>query len=169
MNRHLLMIGFFVCAISSIYYSFSAGALTPAQTRAPYPPFTEEQARLGKELALKSLEIRRQITNAAGPAEPFKVIGNLYFVGNANGEVFLLTSSQGHIMMGAGAADSAEAVQKNIESMGFKKTEIHAILVNHNQSRVRGLRLGRHAEPAFGNDHRTHGKSESRSEAVCES
>jgi len=28
---------------------------------------------------------------------------------------------------------------------------------------------GRHAEPAFGNDHRTPGKSESRSQAVCES
>ena len=67
------MIGFFVCAILSIYYSFSAGALMQAQTRAPYPPFTAEQARLGKELALKSLEIRRQITNAAGPAEPFKI------------------------------------------------------------------------------------------------
>ena len=109
MNRHLLVIGFFVCAILSIYCSFSAGAFMQAQTRAPYPPFTAEQARLGKELALKSLEIRRQITNAAGPAEPFKI------------------------------------------------------------SRVRGLRLGGHAEPAFGNDHRTPGKSESRSQAVCES
>jgi metallo-beta-lactamase class B len=68
----------------------------------------------------------------AGPAEPVKIIGNLYFVGNANGEVFLLTSAQGHIMMGAGAADSAEAVQKNIESVGFKMTDIKAILVNHN-------------------------------------
>src|SRR5262249_14999361 len=52
--------------------------------------------------------------------------------GNANGEVFLLTSAQGHIMLGAGAAESAEAVQKNIESLGFKMTDIRAILVNHN-------------------------------------
>jgi len=122
MKRHLFMIGFLVCA----------SMLLHAQTHAPYAPFTPEQARLGKELAAKSLEIRRQITNAAGPAEPFKIIGNLYFVGNANGEVFLLTSPQGHIMLGAGAADSTEAVQKNIESMGFKMTDIKAILVNHN-------------------------------------
>jgi len=122
MKQHLLIIGFLACA----------SLLLQAQTRAPYPPFTAEQARLGKELAAKSLEIRRQITNGAGPAEPFKIIGNLYFVGNANGEVFLLTSPQGHIMLGTGSADSTEAVQKNIESMGFKMTDIKAILVNHN-------------------------------------
>src|SRR5262249_3992400 len=106
--------------------------LLHAQSHAPYAPFTAEQARLGKELAAKSIEIRRQITNLAGAAEPFKIIGNLYFVGNANGEAFLLTSPQGHIMMGAGAAESAEAVQRNIESLGFKMTDIKVILVNHN-------------------------------------
>src|SRR4029077_13878884 len=36
------------------------------------------------------------------------------------------------ILMGAGSASSAEAVQKNIESTGFKLTDIKAILLNHN-------------------------------------
>jgi metallo-beta-lactamase class B len=104
-----------------------------AQTsRAPYPPFTAKEAELGKELAAKSLEVRKQITNGTAPAEPFKIIGNLYFVGNANGEVYLLTSPQGHIMMGAGSANSTEAVQKNIESTGFKLSDIKVILLNHN-------------------------------------
>ena len=99
---------------------------------APYSPFTMQQAELGKQLAAKSAEIRKQITDLAAPAEPFKIMGNLYFVGNANGEVFLLTSPQGHIMLGTGAANSAEAVQHNIESLGFKMRDIKAILTNHN-------------------------------------
>jgi metallo-beta-lactamase class B len=99
---------------------------------APYPPFTAQQAELGKQLAIRSAEIRKQITDLAAPAEPFRIMGNLYFVGNANGEVFLLTSPQGHIMLGTGAANSAEAVQHNIESLGFKMTDIKAILTNHN-------------------------------------
>jgi metallo-beta-lactamase class B len=104
-----------------------------AQThQAPYPPFTAQQAELGKALAAKSLEVRKQITDGSAPAEPFKIMGNLYFVGDANGEVFLLTSPQGHIMMGAGASNSTESIQKNIESMGFKLTDIKAILLNHN-------------------------------------
>ncbi len=115
-----------------VLVSILCSAIQAQAQHAPYAPFTAKQAELGKELAAKSLEIRKQITDGAGPAEPFKIMGNLYFVGVANGEVFLLTSPQGHILMGAGSASSAEAVQKNIESMGFKMTDIKAILLNHN-------------------------------------
>ncbi len=103
-----------------------------AQNNAPYPPFTAKQAEMGKELVSKSLEIRKQITDMSAPAEPFKIMGNLYFVGVANGEAYLLTSPQGHILMGSAMEASQERVQKNIESLGFKMTDIKAILLNHN-------------------------------------
>jgi len=99
---------------------------------APYPPFTAKQAELGKELVAKSLEIRKQITDMNAPAEPFKIMGNLYFVGVANGESYLLTSPQGHILMGAAMDTATERVQKNIESLGFKMTDVKVILLNHN-------------------------------------
>ena len=77
----------------------------------------------------------------AARTEPFKIMRNFYFVCNANGEVFLLTSPQGHIMVGTGAANSAEAVQHNIE-IGSKKTEIKAILTNHNHGDQSGGAVG---------------------------
>lgn len=123
MIRNFLVVGLAVCTCVSI---------DAQTTHAPYAPFTAEQAQLGKELVAKSLEIRKQITDGSARAEPFRIVGNLYFVGVANGEVFLLTSPQGHILMGAGSANSAEGVQKNIESLGFKMTDIKAILLNHN-------------------------------------
>ena len=86
----------------------------------------------GKRLVAKSLEIRAQITTPSGPTEPFKIMGNLYFAGVNNGEVYLLTSPQGHIMFGAGYAVAAESVEKNIEKLGFKLTDIKVILLNHN-------------------------------------
>jgi len=109
-----------------------SAAILQAQTSAPYPPFTAKQAELGKELVNKSLEIRKQITDMSAPAEPFKIMGNLYFVGVANGEAYLLTSPEGHILMGSAMEASQERVQKNIESLGFKMTDIKAILLNHN-------------------------------------
>src|ERR1700674_2769864 len=124
MKRHLFMLGFLVCA----------AVIIQAQTHAPYAPFTAEQARLGKELIARSLEIRKGITNNSAPAEPYKIIGNLYFVGDANGEAYLLTSPQGHILMGTADVDSVENVQKNIERLGFTITDIKAILVNHNHA-----------------------------------
>ena len=105
----------------------------PCQAQsAPYAPFTAKQAELGKQLVAKSVEIRKQITDMSAPAEPFKIMGNLYFVGVANGEAYLLTSPQGHILMGAAMEMPPQRVQKNIESLGFKMTDIKAILLNHN-------------------------------------
>ena len=99
---------------------------------APMPPFTAAQAEHGKEIAAKSLEIRAQIKNMRDPAEPMKIMGNLYFVGVANGEVYLLTSPQGHIMFGAAFPETTGQVEKNIEAMGFKVSDIKVILLNHN-------------------------------------
>jgi len=107
-------------------------ALHAQTASAPYAPFTAKQAELGKELVAKSLEIRHQIKDMSAPAEPFKIMGNLYFVGVANGEAYLLTSSEGHILMGAAMENASERVQKNIESLGFKISDIKVILLNHN-------------------------------------
>jgi metallo-beta-lactamase class B len=109
---------------------FTAALLLQAQT--PRAPFTEKDLELGKQIVATSLEIRAQITDPSGPADPFKIMGNLYFVGDANGGVYLLTSPQGHILFGSGYVNAAEGIQKNIESLGFKMTDIKAILLNHN-------------------------------------
>ena len=108
-------------------------ALLQSQTQSPpYRPFTARQAELGKELVAKSVELRKQITDMSAPAAPFRIMGNLYFVGVANGEAYLLTSPRGHILMGAAMENASERVQANIESLGFKMTDIKAILLNHN-------------------------------------
>jgi len=99
--------------------------------QAPKPPFTTQDAEAGKKLVATSLELRAQIKDTAAPADPFKILGNLYFVGSANGESYLLTSPQGHILMGAGFEAAVDRTQKNIESLGFKMSDIKAILLNH--------------------------------------
>jgi glyoxylase-like metal-dependent hydrolase (beta-lactamase superfamily II) len=117
---------------SFLVLSLAICAAVSIEAQAPYAPFTAKQAELGKQLAATSQEVRKEIKNGSAPAEPFKIIGNLYFVGVANGEVFLLTSPAGDILMGSGSSNSAEGVEKNIESLGFKMTDIKAILLNHN-------------------------------------
>jgi len=104
---------------------------TLAIPQARKPLFSPQDAEAGKKLAAKSLEIRAQIKKMDGPAEPFKIIGNLYFVGPENGDCYLLTSPQGHILFGAGFPDSVDIVSKNIESLGFKLTDIKVIALNH--------------------------------------
>src|SRR5262245_58735 len=123
-----------------------------AQTRKPL--FSPQDAEAGKKLAAKSLEIRAQIKKVDGPAEPFKIIGNLYFVGPENGDCYLLTSPQGHILFGAGFPDSVDIVTKNIESLGFKMTDIKVIALNHshidNSGAVREMKKRTGAQVAAG-------------------
>jgi len=108
------------------------GVSLHAQTSVvPGPPLTPEQAELGERLAATSEEIRAQIQDMRAPAEPFRMIGNLYFAGVQNGEVYILTSPEGHIMFGAGWAESAEGVERNIVSLGIELTDIAVILLNH--------------------------------------
>jgi glyoxylase-like metal-dependent hydrolase (beta-lactamase superfamily II) len=124
MHRKVLGSGLLLCSV---------GAVLVAQTAiAPKPPFTAAEAEHGKQIAAKSLEIRAQITNMRDPAEPFKIMGNLYFVGVANGEVYLLTSPQGHILFGAAFPDTIDQIEKNIQAVGFKLSDVKAILLNHN-------------------------------------
>jgi glyoxylase-like metal-dependent hydrolase (beta-lactamase superfamily II) len=123
MRRNLLIVALIISAVCVF--------LQAQSSTSPKPPFTAADAARGQKLAELSLEVRKQIGTFAAPAEPFKIMGNLYFVGMANGESYLLTSPQGHILFGAGFESSEKDVEKNIETLGFKVTDIKAILLNH--------------------------------------
>lgn len=123
MSRNLVILILWICTVGII--------LQAQTTTAPKPPFTAADAARGLKLADLSLEVRKQIGIFAAPAEPFKIMGNLYFVGMANGESYLLTSPQGHILFGAGFESTQALVEKNIQTLGFKLTDIKAILLNH--------------------------------------
>lgn len=122
MRKTLLILGM-MCAVV-----VSVGGQA---ARTPKPPFTAQDVENGMRLAKLSFDVRNQMTSFANGEEPFKIAGNLYFVGVGNGESYLLTSPQGHILMGAAFGRSGAAVAKNIETLGFKLTDVKAILLNH--------------------------------------
>src|SRR5262245_15468846 len=99
--------------------------------RNPKPPFTAQDVENGMRLAKLSFDLRNQMTSFANAEEPFKIAGNLYFVGVGNGESYLLTSPQGHILMGTAFGRSGPGVASNIEKLGFKLSDVKAILLNH--------------------------------------
>ena len=64
------------------------------------------------------------------PFEPHRVIGPVYYVGTYDLACFLITSPNGHILLNTGLADSAAQIQKNIESLGFKLSDVKMLLTN---------------------------------------
>jgi len=67
----------------------------------------------------------------AGKAyEPFRVIGNIYFVGGLYGS-YLITTPQGHILLDTGSAAMHDLIVSNIEKLGFKVRDIKIMISSH--------------------------------------
>ena len=68
---------------------------------------------------------------AASWSEPFpahRVIGDLYAVGTRGLGVFLITSSEGHILVNTGLEDSTPLIRENIEALGFDLDDVRILL-----------------------------------------
>ena len=62
------------------------------------------------------------------PAEPFRIAGNLYYVGTYDLGCYLIATPQGHILINTGLAESVPMIKKNIEQLGFKFSDIKILL-----------------------------------------
>lgn len=67
------------------------------------------------------------------PYPPFRIAGNLYYVGTYDLACYLVTTSQGNILVNTGLASSAGQIKKNIETLGFnfKNTKILLLTQAH--------------------------------------
>lgn len=63
--------------------------------------------------------------------EPFHIAGNLYYVGTKEMTSFLLTSSQGHILIDGGYPGNTDMILKNIGILGFKIIDVKILLNSH--------------------------------------
>ena len=52
--------------------------------------------------------------------QPFRIAGNLYYVGTYDLGCYLITTTKGNILINTGLASSYSQIKSNIESLGFK-------------------------------------------------
>src|SRR6266404_5836124 len=65
------------------------------------------------------------------PFKPFRIIGNIHYVGTNNLACFLITTPAGHILIDTAMQESGPIVRGNIEALGFKLTDIKIMLSSH--------------------------------------
>ncbi|MFO0952803.1 MAG: subclass B3 metallo-beta-lactamase [Isosphaeraceae bacterium] len=76
-------------------------------------------------------------TGQADWYQPFpahRVVGNVYYVGSKDLATYLITSPQGHILINSGFEQTVPLIQKSVESLGFKMTDVKFILASHAHS-----------------------------------
>jgi metallo-beta-lactamase class B len=65
------------------------------------------------------------------PAEPTRIVGPLYFVGTKGLGVYLVTTSEGHILINTGMPGSGPMIADSIRKLGFKPEDIKIMLAGH--------------------------------------
>ena len=64
-------------------------------------------------------------------AEPLHIVGPIQFVGTRGLGVYLVTTPQGHILIGGGMPGSAGLIETSIRKLGYKAEDIKILVSNH--------------------------------------
>jgi metallo-beta-lactamase class B len=64
----------------------------------------------------------------ARPIAPFHIAGNLFYVGHNEITAFLFQTPQGLILLDGGFSESTPLVERNVQSLGFKLSDVKIIL-----------------------------------------
>lgn len=75
-------------------------------------------------------EVKEPTTKAEWSADyqPFRIAGNLYYVGTQDLACYLITTRKGNILINTGLAASASLLQQHIEALGFKIKDTKVLL-----------------------------------------
>ena len=84
----------------------------------------------GKDTAWFMDRVGRPDTDSE-PQAPFKIMGNVYYVGANNIASILVATPRGHILLDTGTQKMAAVVFPNIVKLGFKPADIKVMLISH--------------------------------------
>jgi len=95
-----------------------ASAIASAQQRAQPVQFSQEWYQ----------QFRGPYSEAV---EPFRIIGNIHYVGGANIASYLVTTPQGHILVDTGMTTMHNVIKNSVAKLGFKTSDIKIMLSSH--------------------------------------
>ncbi|HEY0148960.1 MAG TPA: subclass B3 metallo-beta-lactamase [Allosphingosinicella sp.] len=65
------------------------------------------------------------------PAEPFRIAGNVFYVGTEGLAAYLIAGPKGHVLIDGGLPESAPLIAANVRALGFRLEDVRYLLINH--------------------------------------
>lgn len=62
---------------------------------------------------------------------PFRIAGNLYYVGSYDLATYLITTPKGHILINTGVPGSDTMIRRHVAALGFKYSDVKILLATH--------------------------------------
>ena len=76
-------------------------------------------------------QTKEQLESWNQPVAPFRIIGNVYYVGASDVTSFLIVTAAGDIVLDGGLAQTAPQIEANIQKLGFKLNDVKILLNSH--------------------------------------
>ena len=100
----------FGCVLTLVVISLSALSLSGSTPRSQYTKATPEWNQR---------------------VRPFRIIGNIYYVGASEVSSFLITTPDGHILLDSGFAETVPLIADGIKQLGFKIEDVKVLINSH--------------------------------------
>jgi metallo-beta-lactamase class B len=65
------------------------------------------------------------------PFPPFRIAGNLYYVGTEGLATYLITTPQGHILINSDVEVDVPLIRASVEKLGFSFSDVKILLISH--------------------------------------
>src|SRR5271165_3866487 len=65
------------------------------------------------------------------PRAPFRIAGDLYYVGSRDLASYLITTPQGNILINSSLEENVPMIKASIEKLGFKFSDTKILLISH--------------------------------------
>ena len=65
------------------------------------------------------------------PVTPFRIVGNLYYVGASDISSFLIVTPKGHILLDSGFVETVPQIQQNVAQLGFRLEDVKVLINSH--------------------------------------
>src|SRR5881394_2591763 len=65
------------------------------------------------------------------PFPPFRIIGNIYWVGSSDLSTYLITTPAGHMLINTGVGDTAKQIKAGVEELGFNLADTKILTATH--------------------------------------
>lgn len=81
--------------------------------------------------AAQTTDWSRTIAEWSTPTTPFRIAGNVHYVGTAGLSAYLITDPKGHILIDGAMAQNVDGIVANIRALGFRIEDVRYLLINH--------------------------------------
>src|ERR1051325_9773326 len=116
-----------IIVVASLVCLFVSSVL--GQQAPDHPSVTVRgKAYTPQSILTRNMGTQEDQTTAFGP---FKIVGNVYYVGTRTLSSFLVVTPQGNILIDSTYERNVPTIQKSIEQLGFKFSDTKILLGNH--------------------------------------